>query len=134
MDANDTNNTNAKSHELIYKDLSYLITGVLYSTHDELGPFAREKQYSDVAERIFKEKGIKCVREKSIGNSGNTMDLVIEDKIILEFKAKRIITKEDYYQIQRYLQESGLKLGLLVNFRDKYIKPKRIVRIDSWKK
>ncbi len=62
------------------------------------------------------------------------MDLVIEDKVALEFKAKRILTKEDYYQMQRYLQESGLKLGILVNFRDKLIRPKRVVRIDNWKK
>jgi hypothetical protein len=44
---------------------------------------------------------------------------------------KRILTKEDYYQLQRYLQESRAKLGLLVNFRNKYIKPKRVVRIDT---
>lgn len=62
------------------------------------------------------------------------MDLVVDDKVALEFKAKRILTKEDYYQMQRYLQESHLKLGMLVNFRDKLIKPKRIVKIDSWKK
>lgn len=134
IDANDTNNTNVVNQELIYKDLSYAITGVLFSTHNELGPYAREKQYSDVAERIFKEKAIQCRREQRVGDSGNTLDLVVADKIALEFKAKRILTKEDYYQTQRYLQETGLKLGLLVNFRDKYIKPKRIVRIENWKK
>jgi len=129
-----TDNTDFKLHDLIYEDLTFVIRGVLYSTHNELGPYAREKQYGDVAERIFKEKGMKCLREVKIGDSGNTMDLVVEDKVALEFKAKRILTKEDYYQTQRYLQESGLKLALLVNFRDKYIKPKRIVRIENWEK
>lgn len=52
---------------------------------------------------------------------------------MLEFKAKRILTKEDYYQTQRYLQQTGYKLAILVNFRGKYIKPKRIVKIDNWK-
>ena len=120
--------------EPIYKDLSYVINGVLFSTHNELGSYAREKQYGDVAVRIFKEKGYKCGREIRIGDLGNIMDAVVEDKIAIEFKAKRILTKEDYYQMQRYLQESGLKLGILVNFRDKLIKPNRIVRIDNWKK
>ena len=134
MHTNDTNNTNAATQEPIYKDLSYAVTGVLYSTHNELGPYVREKQYCDVAERIFKEKGILCKREVNIGDSGNILDFVVDNKVLLEFKAKRIITKEDYFQTQRYLQETGLKLALLVNFRDKYIKPKRIVRIEHWKK
>ncbi len=133
MHTNDTNNTNPVSDGLIYKELSYLINGVLYSTHNELGPYAREKQYVDVAERIFKEKSIKCIKGQRIGDSGNILDLLVDDKVLLEFKAKRILTKEDYYQTQRYLQETGLKLAILVNCRDKYIKPKRIVRIDNWK-
>lgn len=55
----------------------------------------------------------------------------MENRIALELKAKRGLLSEDYVQIQRYLQESQLKLGLLVNFRDKYLKPNRIVKIDT---
>ena len=128
-----TNDTNVQNSKIIYEDLSYKVTGVLMSAHNELGPYAREKQYADVAERIFKERGIKCIREVKIGQSGNILDMVVEDKIALEFKAKRVVTREDYYQIQRYLQETALKLGLLVNFRDRLIKPKRIIRIDNWR-
>ena len=134
MYTDDTDNTDAKAHELLYENLTYAIRGVLYSAHNELGPYAREKQYGDVFERIFKEKSIGFLREVRVGNSNNTMDGIVEGKVVLEFKAKRIITKEDYFQTQRYLQESGLRLAILVNFRDKYIKPKRIVRIDNWKK
>lgn len=87
-----------------------------------------------MVERLFREKGIGFEREIKIGDSNNIIDGIVEHKVALEFKAKRILTKEDYYQMQRYLQESGLKLGILVNFRDKYIKPRRIVRIDNWQK
>lgn len=68
----------------------------------------------------------------AIGDSGNIVDGIVDGKVLLEFIAKRIVTKDDYYQTQRYLQETGLLLGILVNFRDKYIKPKRIVKITSW--
>lgn len=68
MHANDTNNTNVNAQEPIYNDLSYIINGVLFSAHNELGPYAREKQYGDVVERIFKEKGYKCRREVSVGD------------------------------------------------------------------
>ena len=38
---------------------------------------------------------------------------------------------EDYYQLQRYLQISNIKLGLLVNFRNQYLKPIRVIKIDT---
>ena len=51
--------------------------------------------------------------------------------MVLEIKAKDRIVKDDYYQTQRYLQSTGIKLALLVNFRSRYLKPIRIVRIDT---
>ena len=131
IDTGETDNTD-KKQGLIYSDLTYKINGVLFAVHNELGQYAREKQYGDVAQRIFKEKSIQFEREKRIGDSGNTLDGIVEGKVAVEFKAKRIITKEDYYQVQRYLQETGLKLAIVVNFRDKYLRPKRIVRIEKW--
>jgi len=50
--------------------------------------------------------------------------------MIVDFKAKRLITKDDYYQMQRYLKSANIKLGLIVNFRQKYLKPKRILNND----
>jgi len=43
--------------------------------------------------------------------------------------AKRIITKEDYQQMQRYLKGAQLELGLIINFRDMYLKPKRVLNV-----
>jgi GxxExxY protein len=116
---------------LIFPELSYTITGILFSVHNQIGQYAREKQYCDLLEVKLKEAKLPYKRELKIGDSGNIVDFLIDNKIIIEAKAKRIITKEDYYQTQRYLQESKIKLALLVNFRDKYIKPKRIVRIEN---
>ena len=127
MHANDTNNTN----KLIYPELSYVITGICFSTHNDLGRYSREKQYGDIIEKKLKEIGLPYKRELSIKDSSNVIDFLIDDKLVLEIKAKRIITKEDYFQTQRYLQTLNIKLGLLVNFRDKYIKPIRIVKIDT---
>jgi GxxExxY protein len=121
--------------KLIYPELSYVITGILFSVHNQLGQYAREKQYCDLIESKLKEIRLPYKREYRIGDSNNVVDFIIDNKIILEIKAKRIITKEDYFQTQRYLQESNIKLALLVNFRSKYIKPARIVRIENkdWK-
>lgn len=116
---------------LIYPKLSYKINGILFRVQNELGPYCREKQYGDLIEKKLNETKIKYRRECIIGNSGNTADFIIEDKIILELKSKRLLSKDDYEQIQRYLQETQLKLGILVNFRQQILKPIRIVKIDT---
>jgi hypothetical protein len=43
MHTNDANNAKADNKGLLYKDLSYAIVGILISVHNELGPYAREK-------------------------------------------------------------------------------------------
>lgn len=60
-------------------------------------------------------------------NSRNKVDFLVENKIILEIKAKRILTRDEYYQVKRYLTALNKKLGILVNFRQKFIQPKRIL-------
>lgn len=116
--------------KLIYPKLSYKITGILFKVHNKLDRYCKEKQYQDAIEELLKQEGFKFEREKKLPVSsetgGNRVDFVIEDKILLECKAKPFITKEDYYQMMRYLKASKKRLGLLVNFRNKYLRPKRI--------
>ena len=119
---------------LIYPELSYKLNGILFSTHNEVGCYAREKQYGDILQRKFEEQNINFQREIIIGNSGNIVDFIIDKKILLELKAKRTLVREDFEQTQRYLQETQLKLGILVNFRNQYLKPKRVVKIDTQNK
>jgi len=125
------------NNNLIYKDLSYKITGILFAIHNELGRYKNEKQYADKFEQILKEEEIKYLREINLPPSfqgekkyRNKIDFIIEDKIIIDFKAKTLITKEDYFQMQRYLTTYKKKLGIIVNFRQKYLKPKRIINSE----
>jgi len=121
-------------NKLIYPELSYKITGILFSVHNEIGRFCNEKQYSDAIENNLKKLNTKYEREKILPKSfegeqygRNKVDFLIDDKIILEIKVKRLLIKNDYYQVKRYLVALDKKLGLLVNFRDRYIKPRRII-------
>ena len=58
-------NTNSiKQYGFFYEDLSYFINSILFSVHNQLGAFAREKQYGNLIEqnsplRIF------CIRENA---------------------------------------------------------------------
>ncbi|EKD22726.1 MAG: hypothetical protein ACD_83C00292G0002 [uncultured bacterium] len=117
--------------DLIYPDLSYKIAGICFTVHNELGRFAREKQYGNALEKSLIQKQIQYKRELTIGDSRNISDFVIDDKILLELKAKPFILKDDYYQVQRYLYQLRLKLGILVNFRSYRVVPKRILLTEK---
>jgi GxxExxY protein len=119
---------------IIYKDLSYKITGLFFKTQKELGCFRNEKQYSDYFEKLLIKESIKYSREHRFEDYqfGKEVvrcicDFIIDDKIILEFKAKDFISKEDYYQAKRYLATLNLKLAIIVNFRQRTLYPKRVL-------
>ena len=120
--------------KVIHKELSYKINGLLFQVHKDLGRYRNEKQYSDYFERLLKENSYKYIREykftddqQGIGKIRCICDFIIEDKVVIEFKAKDHITKEDYFQVRRYLITLNLELAIIVNFRQPRIIPKRIL-------
>lgn len=119
--------------KVVYPKLSYRITGLLFQVHNELGRFRKEKYYADFLEVKLKEAGIRYEREKMLPaqnkGKGDRVDFNIEDKILIDIKAKKFITKDDYFQMMNYLKGLNLKLGLIVNFRNTYLKPKRVIKL-----
>ncbi|TSC83441.1 MAG: hypothetical protein G01um101417_596, partial [Parcubacteria group bacterium Gr01-1014_17] len=119
--------------DIIYKELSYELTGLCFQVHRELGRFCRERQYADRLEELLKEANINYQREyeikeyKADSPKGNRVDFFVDGKVILDTKAKPFLLKEDYIQMQRYLVGAQSKLGLLVNFRNTYLKPARVL-------
>ncbi|HCR52284.1 MAG: hypothetical protein A3F53_01390 [Candidatus Zambryskibacteria bacterium RIFCSPHIGHO2_12_FULL_48_10] len=118
-----------KDSKLLYPKLSYEIVGMCFEVHNELGQFAREKQYANLVEQKLKNKGIKYERECPLGDSGNIVDFVIENKIVLELKTVRVLGRTHYRQLQNYLQQTKVELGLLLNFSDKLLSPKRVLKV-----
>lgn len=120
--------------KVVHKNLSYVITGLFFKTHKELGRFRNERQYADYFEKLLINEKIKYQREyKFMDNKHGekiarcVCDFIIDDKIILEFKAKSFITSEDYMQVKRYLITLNFQLGIIVNFRQYRLSPKRVL-------
>ncbi len=119
--------------QILEKELCYEITGLCFKTHKKLGRFCREIQYGDYLEALLKESSIGYKREFEIKTlepdspKGNKVDFFVSDRVLVDLKAKNYITKEDYFQMQRYLQSAGLEVGLIVNFRESHLKPKRVL-------
>lgn len=120
--------------KVLFPELSYKIVGLLYELHNALGRYCQEKQYADGLEILLKEACLPYEREyriehalSAISPTRNKVDFLIDGKIIVEMKAKQMLTKEDYFQAQRYLKNTNLELALLVNFRFPQLKVKRIL-------
>jgi len=129
--------TNMKNNKVdkdtvLFADECFQIFGICFYVQNKLGRFAREKQYADLLENRLKELGLKYEREFVVANSGNRIDYLLFDRILLEIKAKPFLTREDYAQVQRYLQILELDLGLLINFQSRSAQPYRILRQKNY--
>ena len=92
--------------EILYKDLSYKITGSALEVYNELGYGFLEKVYENALMVLFREKGIKAeqqkalpvyFREQTIGEY--FCDILVEDTIILEIKTMEAFSKAHYAQL-----------------------------------
>lgn len=121
--------------EIVEKELSYKLTGICYRIHNNLSRFLTEKQYADAFEQELIKEGIAYERESDLSSSKTVAnklkvgrpDFVILDRVVVDLKAKKFITKADYSQMLKYLYLLDKRLGLIVNFHSTYLKPKRIL-------
>jgi len=106
-------------------DLSYQVIGCVYRVHKELGPGLLESTYEVCLEHELLKAGLNTLRQVALPvvydniklDAGYRIDLLVEDKIILELKAVDEVAPIHKAQLMTYLKLSGLKLGLLLNFK-----------------
>ncbi len=105
-------------------DISYMIRGALFTIYKELGPGLLESTYEAVLKFELSCQGL-AVRSqvplpvvyKNIKlDVGYRIDLLIEEKVIIEIKSVEAICEVHHKQLLTYLKLSNCKLGILVNF------------------
>jgi len=110
---------------LLYEDLTYKIIGAAQEVYKELGPGYLESVYEDALcyeldlRNIAYQQQIDLdVKYKDvIFEKRFRADLLVENRVLVENKAKKAITNQDEAQlINYYLKTTGLKIGLLFNF------------------
>lgn len=119
---------------ILYRDLSYQVRGSIYTVFKELGPGFLENIYQNALEIELTKRGISFEAQKEIEvyydgiQVGlHRLDLVVEDKIVLELKAVDDLHPQHEAQIISYLKASRLSVGFLVNFGGKKAKIKRYI-------
>jgi len=120
---------------ILYKEESYQLLGVLFDVHNELGGGFLEAVYSDAIQYELKLKSIPFEREKQYKISYKDIilphhyfaDFVVYDKIILEIKSTTNLNDRHTAQCLNYLKISGNKLAILANFEADKLMHQRIL-------
>lgn len=118
-------------------ELSSEIIGMAIKVHRALGPGLLESSYQEclcyelatAGYLVEKEKALPLVYEKVKLDIGYRIDILVDNKIIIEVKAVEAITDLHTAQLLTYLKLTGNRLGLLMNFNVKLLKDgiKRLV-------
>ena len=109
--------------EILYKELSYEVQGAIFKVYKTLGCSFKESVYHNALVEELKSRKINIEKEKQIkvyyqGKKVGAYipDIVANEQIIIELKAKSFLTKGDQKQFWDYLKGSEYKVGYLVNF------------------
>ena len=117
-------------------EITARIIGAAIEVHIALGPGLLESAYEECLSQELQLRGISFERQKPLPveykgarlDCGYRLDMVVEDRVILELKACDSIEEIHKAQILTYLRLSGLKLGLILNFNVPVMK-EGIVRV-----
>jgi GxxExxY protein len=110
--------------------LSNTVIGLAIKVHKSLGPGLLESAYEEclfyelTKNGLFveKQKPMPLVYEAVKLDCGYRIDLMVENKLILEIKSVETLNEVHLAQILTYLKLAECKLGLLINFNVKYLK------------
>ena len=105
-------------------ELSYKIIGCAYDVHKILGPGLLESTYEKCLCFELDKLDIKYERQKELPinykgmtlKNGYRIDILVEDKIVIELKSVDTLQPIYSAQILTYLKLSQKPLGLLINF------------------
>ena len=111
-------------------DLSFLIIGAAMEIHKALGPGLLESAYEAALTFELKEMGLAVETQVSMPliykevklNVAYRIDIIVEDKVIIEIKSVENLAPVHYLQTLTYLKLADKKLGLLINFNTPMLK------------
>jgi len=115
---------------MIENEISNIVIGVAIELHKTLGPGLLESTYENALAYDLREKGLEIKLQAPMPfiykevklDVGYRIDLIVENKILIEIKSVEELAPVHYSQVLTYLKLSKLKLGLLINFNTKLLK------------
>jgi len=110
--------------------LSNIILGCAIEVHKHLGPGLLESAYQECLYYELKQKGLSVKKEKPMSivykevklNHGYRLDLLIEEKVVIEIKTVEKLHDVHTAQVLTCLKLGDYKLGILLNFHVSILK------------
>ncbi|MDG2433616.1 MULTISPECIES: GxxExxY protein [unclassified Flavobacterium] len=105
-------------------EISFEIRGAIFKVYNTLGPGLFESVYESALYYELTKLELKVERQVEINipyediilDVGFRIDLLVEDKVVIEIKSVTDLAPIHYKQITNYLKLTNKKLGILVNF------------------
>src|SRR5262249_51189029 len=134
-------NTKERKHEAEsrkmghqFDELSGKIIEAALEVHKALGPGFLESVYEKALRVALSHRGIRWDNQREIHiffegeDVGlHRLDLVVEEKIIIELKAVKALEDIHFAQLKSYLKATGMRIGLLLNFNSPTLVIKRVI-------
>jgi GxxExxY protein len=105
-------------------EIATIIVDVAFKIHTQYGPGLLESAYQALMIYELRKRGLKVETEKPIPlqhegvviDVAYRVDLIVEDKVIVELKSVEEVAKVFKKQLKTYLKIADKRLGLLINF------------------
>lgn len=112
------------------EDIFRKVLDCSFKLHTTLGPGLLESAYEECLFYEIRQTGLIVEKQKPLPlvynevklDIGYRVDLIVENKVIVEIKSVEALNDVYLAQIMTYLKLSGCKLGLLVNFNVTHLK------------
>ncbi len=127
---------------LLHKELSYQIHGAAIEVRKDFGSGHKEKLYQEAFAQELKRCKIPFEKEKAIKiyspKDGKYIglyrpDFVVDEKIILETKTEKFVSRDEIKRIYDYLRNSNYELAYFINFASPKLFIKRIIYTNDRK-
>jgi len=127
--------------EIVEKELSYQIVKAAYEVFNELGPGFPEEIYEEAMVIVLQKYGHKVEQQKRVkvyfqGHEigVHKIDLIVNERVILELKAVAEIAQVHRQQALSYLKATKLQIALFINFGAHRLQVARIVNTKQKEK
>ena len=105
-------------------EISQIIIGAAIKVHTALGPGLLENAYQESLFYVLQKEGLKVEKEKPMPlvfenvklDCGYRIDLLVENKVVIELKSVEALNDVHLAQTLTYLKLGNFRLGLLINF------------------
>jgi len=105
-------------------EISYIIRGTIFKVYNNVGPGLLESAYEAALVHELKKEGLNVANQVGLPfvyetihlDMGYRIDLLVENKVIIEIKSVDQLADVYYKQLLTYLKLADKRLGILVNF------------------